>query len=221
MKLGLATTLSVAGVLSAGAAALVVNTSVLNATSDVAVGLPATSNSDNAQPTNTTNTTPSALGNNNAGEAGIDVVGAKVVSSSAGLTTFAVGDAGTVVVDTTSGSIVIRDIVPSAGWESMQAIPGRNGSFKIHFTKGNTKKELRLSLVDGKIVAVVVDESGQSTAPSFNPNDSTAPVDTLPAFLGGDDDDDDDQFEDDDDHDDEDHEDYEDGEDHEEYEDDD
>lgn len=196
MKLGLATTLSVAGVLTAGAAALVVNSSVLNATSDVAVGLPATSNSDELQPTgDASGASLTNVGGAQSGSAGANSFDAKVISSNAGVTTYAVGDAGTVVVDISSGELVVRDVVPSSGWESMQVVPQRDGSYKIHFTKGKAKKELRLSLVNGSVVAVVTDESGQSTPPAFNPNDPNTTVDTLPSFLG---DDDDDEYEDED-----------------------
>lgn len=182
MKVGLATTLSVAGVLAAGAAAFAVNSSVLGGTADVAVGLPATSNSDAVAP----NGDASGATLTNVSDSPAMATDAKKLTSNSGVTTYSVGDAGNVVVDITDGSIVLRDVVPNSGWESALVLPGPNGSWRIHFTKGLMKKELRLSmLADGRIVAQIIDESGQSTPPAFNPN---APTDSIPPSLTGDDD---------------------------------
>ncbi len=200
MKVGLATTLSIAGVLTAGAAALAVNSSVLSGNSDVAVGLPATSNSDATKPaSDASGATLTNISDGTVGAADVTLDG----TTNSGVTTYSVGEAGSVVIDTSSGSIVVRDVVPNSGWKSLLVLPQPNGGYKFHFVNGSKRIELRLSIdANGRITAVMSDESGQSTPPAYTPNYPTSPTDSVPAFLSGDDDDDDDHSGDDDSHDD-------------------
>lgn len=189
MKVGLATTLSVAGVLAAGAAAFAVNSSVLSGTSDVAVGLPATSNSDRAKPAgDTSGASLSNISDPLSGSSGARVQSEPSSSSNGSVTTYSVGDAGSVVIDTSSGSIMVRDIVPNTGWTAEPPMPLKSGGYKIHFTKGSTRIELRITMLNGKPHAVMSDDSGSSTPPAFTPNTPKGTTDTLPSYLNGDDD---------------------------------
>ena len=191
MKTGIATTLSVLGVIAAGAAAYAVNTSVLGAAASdsVAVVAPAGSPATVATQPNS----PNVSG------ASIETVENMV---SGDTTTYKVGSAGSVVVDTSSGSIVVTNILPAAGFTSEPARTDSNGAVKMHFVSATQRIEFVMRMVNG---SVVVDVKNETPAPGAS---------QPPARYH--DDDDDDEHEDrhdDDDDDDDDNDDYEDGDD--------
>lgn len=163
MKTGIATTLSVLGVIAAGAAAYAVNTSVLGAAASdtVAVLAPAsTSTSVALQPIN-----PNVSG------ASIEAVENMV---SRDTTTYKVGSAGSVVVDTSSGSIVVTNILPAAGFTSEPARTDSNGAVKVHFISPTQRIEFVARMIDGAVVVDVVNETpppGVSQPPARHHDD--------------------------------------------------
>ena len=155
MKVGIATTLSIAGVLAAGAAAYAVNSSVLSASSSVS-------------PTTTGTPTviaPTAL------PAQVVAQSTKVQSSVLNntTTTYQVGTSGSVVLDTRSGAIAVSNVLPAAGWTSEPAQVQPNGDVKVPFISSTARIEFLARLVDGKVVVSV-------TAIPIAPPSTIAPV---------------------------------------------
>ena len=155
MKTGIATTVSVVGVIAAGVAAFAVNSSVLSssgATNSAVVSTTVTAVTPNvAMPTN-------------------DKVGATEAQATEvtdTTTTYQVGAAGTVVIDTSSGSIVVTAIAPAAGFTSEPARTEVGGLVKVHFVSSAQRIEFTAQLVDGVVKTNVVNES--TKAPSAAP----------------------------------------------------
>ena len=149
MKVGIATTLSIAGVLAAGAAAYAVNSSVLSTSSSVSP---------------TTSGTPAAVANTVALPASVTEKSTKVQSSVLNntTTTYQVGTAGSVVLDMRSGAIAVSNVLPAAGWSSEPAQLQPNGDVKVPFLSSSTRLEFLARLVDGK---VAVNVTSQPIAP--------------------------------------------------------
>jgi hypothetical protein len=186
MKTSIATTLSIAGVIAAGAAAYAVNTSVLGASADptpAAVASTTTSAAANPSQPNGQSVAAAAV-----------TAEENVVNDST--TTYKVGDAGSVVIDTSSGRIVVTSILPSAGYTSEPARTDANGVVKVHFVSSTQRIEFIARMVNGAVATDVV-------------NESTPPASQPPRYDDHDDDDDheDREHHDDDDHDDDRHED--------------
>ena len=169
MKVGIATTLSIVGVLAAGAAAFVVNTNVLGSTNAPAT----TSVTDSGILSPKSTTIPGS----------VNALSTSVVEQNPSSTTstFAVGNSGTVVIDTSSGSVVVTSIAPAAGWTSEPAQVDANGSVKVHFIQGTNRIEFTIQMVNGEVQTSVKNE----TAPVAN-----APKPSVPSFAGDDDDED-------------------------------
>ena len=163
MKVGIATTLSIAGVLAAGAAAYAVNSSVLSTSSSVS---------------STTSGTPAAVANTNTLPAQAAEKSTKVQSSVLNntTTTYQVGTSGSVVLDTRSGAIAVSNVLPAAGWTSEPAQLQPNGDVKVPFISSTARIEFLARLVDGKVVVSVtaLPIAPQSTiAPAANPSKPT------------------------------------------------
>lgn len=141
MKVGIATTLSIAGVLAAGAAAYAVNSSVLGASSSVSP---------------TTSGTPAVIAPT-ALPAQVAAQSTKVQSSVLNntTTTYQVGTAGSVVLDTRSGAIGVTNVLPAAGWTSEPAQVQPNGDVKVPFISSTARIEFLARLVDGKVTVSV------------------------------------------------------------------
>jgi hypothetical protein len=165
MKVGIATTLSIAGVLAAGAAAYAVNSSVLGASSSVSP---------------TTSGTPAVIAPT-ALPAQVAAQSTKVQSSvlSNTTTTYQVGTAGSVVLDMRSGAIAVNNVLPAAGWSSEPAQVQPNGDVKVPFISASTRIEFLARLVDGKVTVNVTSRP-------------IAPPKPKPTYSDDDDDDDDD-----------------------------
>jgi hypothetical protein len=115
-------------------------------------------------------------------------------------TTYKVGDAGSVVIDTSTGAIVVTGIAPAAGFTSEPARTEAGGIVKVHFVSAKQRIEFIAQMVNGVVKVNVVNE-GKPAAGSVPPRP---------------------RHDDDDDHDDDDHEEREEhDEDHEEHEEDD
>ena len=196
MKIGIATSLSIAGVIAAGAAAFALNSAVLSGEStQISSGNVATTLAD-----------PST-GAVTASAADADV-SANSTQVSDSITTYNVGTAGSVVIDDSAGTINVTDIVPASGWTAEPARTQPDGSVKVHFTKGATRIEFTAVMSAGKVAVAVTNESMQAS-----PGAGSATQPSIPPALRGDEDDDDDGREhhgedhhEDDDHEDEDHE---------------
>jgi hypothetical protein len=149
MKTSIATTLSIAGVIAAGAAAYAVNTSVLGASADptpAAVASTTTSAATNVSQPNGQSVAAAAV-----------TAEENVVNDST--TTYKVGDAGSVVIDTSSGRIVVANILPSAGYTSEPARTDANGVVKVHFVSSTQRIEFIARMVNGAVVTDVVNEA--------------------------------------------------------------
>jgi hypothetical protein len=148
MKVGIATTLSIAGVLAAGAAAYAVNSSVLSTSSSVSP---------------TTSGTPAVIAPT-ALPAQVAAQSTKVQSSVLNntTTTYQVGTAGSVVLDMRSGAIAVNNVLPAAGWSSEPAQVQPNGDVKVPFVSSSTRIEFLARLVDGQ---VTVNVTSQPIAP--------------------------------------------------------
>jgi hypothetical protein len=195
MKVGIATTLSIAGVLAAGAAAFAVNSSVLSASPSV--------------PTNATMVEGLAPVQPAAAVATPVVKQASVNSTpvTSKVTTYAVGTSGSVVVDTASGSIVVTNVLPAAGWTSEPATTEANGDVKVHFVSGSNRIEFTARMVNGSVAVEVRVEQNKSALAALAPAPgATAPTQTAkPAYRDDDDHEERDHDDDEKDHD-EDHE---------------
>lgn len=148
MKTSLATSLSIAGVLAAGAAAYAVNTSVLGAS---AGQTPAAVESTTSVASN-----PSQSADGNVTGAGVTAEATAVTDST---TTYKVGNAGSVVIDTSTGQIVVTSILPAAGFTSEPARTDANGVVKVHFVSATQRIEFIARMVNGQVVTEVVNES--------------------------------------------------------------
>ena len=148
MKVGIATTLSIAGVLAAGAAAYAVNSSVLSTSSSVSATASGTPAAD------VVNTLPAQVVEKST------KVQSSVVNNTT--TTYQVGTAGSVVLDMRSGAIAVSNVLPAAGWSSEPAQLQPNGDVKVPFLSSSTRLEFLARLVDGK---VAVNVTSQPIAP--------------------------------------------------------
>ena len=208
MKTSIASTLSVAGVLAAGAAAFAVNTAVLDSGSKSAVlAAPATTTlaqgafSNPLAPLSDGVTTPevriSGTETTTTVESPMPVTALPTTLTDT-TTTYKVGSSGSVVVDTATGRITVVSVVPASGWKAEPAMILADGSLKIHFTSTTNRVEFVASMANGK---VKVDVTNESITPPTMPSN--------PRY----DDDDDDEYEhehehgDDDEHEDDEHED--------------
>ena len=169
MKVGIATTLSIAGVLAAGAAAYAVNSSVLSTSPSVSA---------------TASETPAAdIGTPVSGQ--VFEQSTKVQSSVLNntTTTYQVGTSGSVVLDMGSGAIAVSNVLPAAGWSSEPAQVQPNGDVKVPFVSSSTRIEFLARLVDGQVTVSV---TAQPIAP---------PNTMKPAYSDDDDEEDDDKEE--------------------------
>jgi len=185
MKVGIATTLSIAGVLAAGGAAFAVNTSVLGSTSPVASSITSESITKLADQI-------PLVGNS--GTVGASATPTPVASSvvSSSVTTYQVGSSGSVVIDTTSGAIVVTNVMPAAGWTSEPARTEANGDVKVHFLSNNSRIEFVARLTNGKVdITAVNDTRPAVNTPPVNSGSTPAANPTKPKvpFSEGKDDD--------------------------------
>ena len=176
MKVGIATTLSIAGVLAAGAAAYAVNSSVLSTSPSVsatASGTPAV---------DAVNTLPAQIVEKST------KVQSSVLNNTT--TTYQVGTSGSVVLDMRSGAIAVSNVLPAAGWSSEPAQAQPNGDVKVPFVSSTARVDFLAQLVDGKVSVSV-------TALPIAPPNTMKPAANPPKpnVSYSDDDDDDDEEE--------------------------
>ena len=152
MKTSIATTLSVVGVIAAGAAAYAVNTSVLGAVAENTPSVVAQSSVTTVAPVPIGAVTNAA-------------VQSQQSEASDTTTTYKVGNAGSVVIDISSGQIVVTSILPAAGFTSEPARADANGIVKVHFVSSNQRIEFIAKLLNGAVITDVVSETPTSMAP--------------------------------------------------------
>lgn len=157
MKTGIATTVSVVGVIAAGVAAFAVNSSVLGSSSPANSAIVSTTVARNTP----SNFTPINDGNVGAS----DALATEVTDTT---TTYKVGDAGSVVIDTSTGAIVVTGIAPAAGFTSEPARTETGGIVKVHFVSSTQRIEFIAQMVNGVVKVNVVNE-GNPTAGSVPP----------------------------------------------------
>ena len=177
MKVGIATTLSIAGVLAAGAAAYAVNSSVLSTSPSVSATASGTPAGDLAT---------TALGQ-------VSEQSTKVQSSVLDntTTTYQVGASGSVVIDMSSGSLAVSNILPAAGWSSEPAQVQPNGDVKVPFVSPSARIEFLAQLADGKVTVSV-------TSQPIAPPNNMKPAKPKISYSDDEDDDEDRDHEDDD-----------------------
>ena len=177
MKVGIATTLSIAGVLAAGAAAYAVNSSVLSTSPSVSATASGTPAGDLAT---------TALGQ-------VSEQSTKVQSSVLDntTTTYQVGASGSVVIDMSSGSLAVSNILPAAGWSSEPAQVQPNGDVKVPFVSPSARIEFLAQLADGKVTVSV-------TSQPIAPPNNMKPAKPKVSYSDDEDDDEDRDHEDDD-----------------------
>jgi len=141
MKVGIATTLSIAGVLAAGAAAYAVNSSVLSTSPSVSA------NASETPAIDAVNTLPAQVA------AQSTKVQSSVLNNTT--TTYQVGTSGSVVLDTRSGAIAVTNVLPAAGWSSEPAQVQPNGDVKVPFVSSTARVDFLAQLVDGKVTVSV------------------------------------------------------------------
>ena len=213
MKLSLTTTISVASIVAAGAAAYAINVNVLEA--------PAATNPVAAAVSTPTTLATPANGQTSAMSAQTPVA-VQAVSVSGQTSKYDVEGAGSVLINETDKGLSVASISPGAGWTSEPARVLPDGAVSVHFVSGTQRLEFVARKVNGKIAAVVTNESSvDNGAPVANTPGATIPGGTMPGSapavgtkpqipsnLGGDEDDDpDDDHEEEDDHHDDRHED--------------
>lgn len=161
MKTGIATTVSVVGVIAAGVAAFAVNSSVLGASSPANSAIVST----------TMAVTPNSV---IPADTKVGASDAQATAVSDTTTTYQVGEAGSVVLDTSSGAIVVTGIAPAAGFTSEPARTEADGIVKVHFVSSTQRIEFIAQLVDGAVKTNVINESTKAptAAPTLRPHDN-------------------------------------------------
>ncbi len=180
MKTKIATALSLVGVLSAGSAAALVNTTILDSgptksgqsaavpeqvastsradasttssSSTIASTLPASTTASTTTST-TPSTVPSTL-----------VVTVPAAAPTGLLTTFNVGDAGAVTVDVINGLLMIVSSTPNPGWQvakSEQKI--EENKVEVYFKSATVQIEFEATFVNGQIVPDVSSSAANGT----------------------------------------------------------
>jgi hypothetical protein len=157
MKVGIATTLSIAGVLAAGAAAYAVNSSVLSTSSSVSATASGTPVVD------AVNTLPAQVVEKST------KVQSSVLNNTT--TTYQVGTSGSVVLDMRSGSIAVSNVLPAAGWTSEPAQVQPNGDVRVPFVSSTARIEFLARLVDGKVVVSVTAQPIAPPKPPYSDDD--------------------------------------------------
>ena len=151
MKARITTVLSLTGVLVAGSAAALVNTQVLqNSTtksSSVAVVL-----KDEPESVSTVSTAPAVESLPNKLEG---VVGVAVTTATTPVNTqqaYAIGESGTVVLDTANGALTIVGVTPNAGWTVVEQKNTEPLIVEIKFQSATTLVEFTANALMGVVV---------------------------------------------------------------------
>ena len=179
MKTKIAMVISIAGVLVAGSAAALVNTQVLGGSTSAASPLVI----DNASPAQdispvtvaTTATTSVAVAPTPAAPAAAPVATQAV---------YAIGDAGTVTLDTAGDLLTIVAVTPTDPWIVTKSETSDSTDVEVRFQNGTTEVEFHANLLFGVVTTAV--ESHDSSATSNSTSNSVD--DSGSSHSGGNDD---------------------------------
>lgn len=178
LKMKIATVLSVAGVLTAGTAAALVNTKVMDDTPTAAdasnalltptetTPLSGRRSSTTQPPQPPTTLPPTSVTTAPSTTAVASTVAPATTAGSGLLTTYKVGDAGSVSVDVVDGSLVIVSMTPSDGWGVTTDPDSDPNSVSVTYTAPDTVVKFQATYADGTIVPTV---TSQSTAANNGP----------------------------------------------------
>lgn len=164
MKSSLATSISIVGVLAAGAAAFAVNTAVLNVSPDSATATVSESSISNP----TTNgkvasqNTPSPTVQTIPSQSQAVAAGAPSVAQTS---TYKVGESGRVILEVRDGSLRVANVLPSTNWNASRP-EYEDGEVEVKFYSGAVEVEFKARLVNGEI-AVFVQTENNSTDDSY------------------------------------------------------
>jgi hypothetical protein len=204
MKTKIATALSIVGVLGAGSAAALVNTQILDSTSESSASaavLPPAATVDLPVPTttidddrDTTSTTIASRPATTSISVAPPATSPPVTASPAAeyLTAFNVGDAGVVTVDVVNGRLILVDVEAAPGW-TVASMEEDDGDVEVKFASATVRVEFEARF-DGSTIR-------PSVSSEALPTGTPAPASPTTSVHQ---DDDDDDHEDDDDHDDDD-----------------
>ena len=167
MRTSLASALSVAGVVAAGAAAFALNTAVLTTgatdTGTIApTTLPTATETGFLTPAGPTGGGATAAGGGTAIRTDSptpNTITPQSTQVAATLTTYTVGPAGSVVIDSAGGALSVKNIVPASGWTSEPAWTDSSGVVHVHFVNGSSRLEFVARVENGSVTVEVKNES--------------------------------------------------------------
>jgi hypothetical protein len=151
MKARITTVLSLTGVLVAGSAAALVNTQVLQGSTTKSTASAEVSLKDQPESVSTVGTTPEPVSVPNKLES---VAGVAVTLASTPVTTqqeYAIGDSGSVVLDTANGVLTVVGIYPNAGWGVLEHQNTDPMNVEIKFQSATTLVEFRANVLMGVV----------------------------------------------------------------------
>jgi hypothetical protein len=76
-----------------------------------------------------------------------------------------VGNSGTVVIDTSTGRVVVTSVAPAAGWTSEYAQTNSDGAVKVRFAQASSRIEFTAQMVNGVVQTSVTNETAPAAAP--------------------------------------------------------
>jgi hypothetical protein len=176
MKTKIVTVLSLAGVLIAGSAAAMVNTQVLGGSASPTPVLAESAPQE---------TTPASVATNPPVVAVAPVAESAPPAAAPASTqaVYAIGDSGTVTLDTAGDRLSIIDVTPAAGWTVTESEINDGLNAEIKFQSGSIEVEFHANLLFGVVTTSV--ESKDESAP----NGSVVTSNSVSGqYAGGDDD---------------------------------
>lgn len=170
MKTSIATSISIVGVLAAGAAAFAVNTAVLDfssptateAVAEVATTVPtedtAVAGRSAASSTSSSQPTPPVA-------PPVQQAVAAVLPTVSQTSTYKVGDSGRVILEVRENTLRVANVLPAANWSASRP-EYEDGEIEVSFYSGSTEVEFKARLVDGEI-KVFVETENEGTDDSY------------------------------------------------------
>lgn len=151
MKARITTVLSLTGVLVAGSAAALVNTQVLQSSTSKSTASAEISFEDQPESVSTIGTTPVSVSLPNKLES---IAGVAVTLASTPVSTqqqYAIGESGTVVLDTANGALTIVGIYPNPGWGVVEHKNLDPLSVEVKFQSATTLVEFKANVLMGVV----------------------------------------------------------------------
>lgn len=155
MKTSIATAISFAGVLAAGAAAFAVNTAVLDQADTPTMTQEVTSTLPAATSTTQAASTVSGLDAPAQPQAAAVPIAQPIVSQRS---TYKVGDAGRVILEVVDSRLRVASVLPSTDWTA-KAPEYEDGEVEVEFRNGSMELEFKARLSNGEIQVFVESEN--------------------------------------------------------------